>query len=240
MLRERGLRPNLLAWLTPTVLLFQSISSSAFLGPRVLNRFCWKKISYKTIAQLGHVLENRLTSSLLLPFAFLFLAHGIVVACWPAWIFLHVKLTLFPSLVVVFCLLLPTEAVPLKRKQRSHEGQVRLFTNMTGYPAPEDLVDGSWFLQRAFSYNLGPHLLHVEHESIQRLFNVDPIILLSQPEIKITIYTCVFEGDKPVYLAARRVVVLPECDDEPEGVVVVDDMMGEPEVVSKPEPSKGE
>ncbi len=81
MLRERGLRPNLLAWLTPTVLLFQSISSSAFLGPRVLNRFCWKKISYKTIAQLGHVLENRLTSSLLLPFAFLFLAHGIVVAC---------------------------------------------------------------------------------------------------------------------------------------------------------------
>ncbi len=69
---------------------------------------------------------------------------------------------------------------------------------------------------------------------------MDPIILLSQPEIKITIYTCVFEGDKPVYLAARRVVVLPECDDEPEGVVVVDDMMGEPEVVSKPEPSKGE
>lgn len=46
------------------------------------------------------------------------------------------------------------------------------------YPPAQDLVDGSTFLQCALSHHLGPHLLHVEHEGIQRLLYVDLFLFL--------------------------------------------------------------
>lgn len=46
------------------------------------------------------------------------------------------------------------------------------------YPPPQDLVDGSTFLQCALSHHLGPHLLHVEHEGIQGFLYVDLFLFL--------------------------------------------------------------
>ena len=40
------------------------------------------------------------------------------------------------------------------------------------YPSAEDLVDGGALFERAFGYHFGPHLLHVEHERVQRLLDV--------------------------------------------------------------------
>ena len=34
------------------------------------------------------------------------------------------------------------------------------------------LVDGCTFLERALRHHLGPHLLHVQHERVQRLLDV--------------------------------------------------------------------
>lgn len=46
------------------------------------------------------------------------------------------------------------------------------------YPPPQDLVDGSTFLQCALSHHLSPHFLHVEHEGIQRFLYVDLFLFL--------------------------------------------------------------
>lgn len=46
------------------------------------------------------------------------------------------------------------------------------------YPPAQDLVDGSTFLQRALGHHLGPHLLHVQHEGIERLLDVGFLLLL--------------------------------------------------------------
>ena len=48
----------------------------------------------------------------------------------------------------------------------------------TAYPSAEDLVDGGRLLERALGNDLGPHLLHVEHESVQRLLDVVHLVLL--------------------------------------------------------------
>ena len=40
------------------------------------------------------------------------------------------------------------------------------------HPSSEDLVDGGGFLERALGLDDGPHLLHVEHEGVQRLLDV--------------------------------------------------------------------
>lgn len=53
-----------------------------------------------------------------------------------------------------------------------------LRTTVKTYPPPQDLVDGSAFLQCALSHHLGPHFLHVEHEGIQRFLYVDLFLLL--------------------------------------------------------------
>ena len=41
----------------------------------------------------------------------------------------------------------------------------------TNLPA-QDLVDGGAFFERALRHHLGPHLLHVQHEGVQRLLDV--------------------------------------------------------------------
>lgn len=42
----------------------------------------------------------------------------------------------------------------------------------TTYPPAQDLVDGCTFFQRALSYNLCSHFLHIQHECIKRLLYV--------------------------------------------------------------------
>lgn len=46
------------------------------------------------------------------------------------------------------------------------------------YLSSQDLVDGRTFLQGALSHHLGPHLLHIQHEGIQRLFHVGFLFFL--------------------------------------------------------------
>ena len=48
------------------------------------------------------------------------------------------------------------------------------------YPPSENLVDGRRLLQRALRHDLGPHLLHVEHERVQRLLDVRLLGLLAR------------------------------------------------------------
>lgn len=45
-------------------------------------------------------------------------------------------------------------------------------------PAAEDLVDGGAFFQRALGHYFSPHLLHVEHERVQRLLYVRFLVLV--------------------------------------------------------------
>lgn len=46
------------------------------------------------------------------------------------------------------------------------------------YLSSQDLVNGGTFLQGALSHHLGPHLLHIQHEGIQRLFHMRLLLLL--------------------------------------------------------------
>lgn len=39
------------------------------------------------------------------------------------------------------------------------------------YPSAQDLVDGSTLLERALCYDLGSHLLHVQHEGVEGLLD---------------------------------------------------------------------
>ena len=45
------------------------------------------------------------------------------------------------------------------------------------HPSSEDLVDGRRLLQGALGLNDRPHLLHVEHERVQRLLDVRLLLL---------------------------------------------------------------
>lgn len=47
-----------------------------------------------------------------------------------------------------------------------------------GYPSSEDLVDGSALFQGALCHHFGSHLLHVEHEGVQRLLDMRLLVLL--------------------------------------------------------------
>lgn len=46
------------------------------------------------------------------------------------------------------------------------------------YPSPKDLVNRSALFQSALCDYLGPHFLHVQHESVERLLDVRLLILL--------------------------------------------------------------
>lgn len=45
------------------------------------------------------------------------------------------------------------------------------------YPSSKDLVDGSALFQSALCHYFGSHLLHIQHESIQRFLDVRPLVL---------------------------------------------------------------
>lgn len=45
------------------------------------------------------------------------------------------------------------------------------------YPSSEDLVDGSALFQSALGHHFGSHLLHIQHESIQRFLDMRPLVL---------------------------------------------------------------
>jgi len=45
------------------------------------------------------------------------------------------------------------------------------------YPSSKDLVDGSALLQSALCHYFGSHLLHIQHESIQRFLDMRPLVL---------------------------------------------------------------
>ena len=49
-----------------------------------------------------------------------------------------------------------------------------MFSNVVfvSYPPAEDLVDGGGLLERALGLHHRPHLLHVQHERVQRLLDV--------------------------------------------------------------------
>lgn len=89
----------------------------------------------------------RLVSLLLLLLAM----DGVVVPSAPAGVELHVKLPLLAGQLIVLGLLLPRQSMP---------------------PSAQDLVDGSTLLERAFLDHTGSHLLHVQHERIERLLDV--------------------------------------------------------------------
>jgi hypothetical protein len=46
------------------------------------------------------------------------------------------------------------------------------------YPSAQDLVDGGRLLERALGLHHWPHLLHVEHERVQRLLDVVLVFLV--------------------------------------------------------------
>ncbi len=50
------------------------------------------------------------------------------------------------------------------------------FANKITHPPAEDLVDGRRFLERALGHDLWAHLLHVEHEGVQGLLDVRPVV----------------------------------------------------------------
>ncbi len=45
------------------------------------------------------------------------------------------------------------------------------------YPSSKDLVDGSALFQSALCHYFGSHLLHIQHESIQRFLDMRPLVL---------------------------------------------------------------
>ena len=66
------------------------------------------------------------------------------------------QLPLLARLVVVHALLLPRQRVPL---------------------AAQNLVNGGRLLERTLGHHLRPHLLHVQHERVQRLLHVAALLL---------------------------------------------------------------
>lgn len=45
------------------------------------------------------------------------------------------------------------------------------------YPSSKNLVDGSTLFQSALCHYFGSHLLHIQHESIQGLFDMRLLVL---------------------------------------------------------------
>lgn len=91
---------------------------------------------------------------LLVPFPLLL--FPIVIPCGPAGVQLHVKLSLLPGQLVVLRLLFSGQCVP---------------------PSAQDLVDGCTFFQRALSYDLRSHFLHIQHERVKGFLYVGLLLL---------------------------------------------------------------
>lgn len=45
------------------------------------------------------------------------------------------------------------------------------------HPSAENLVDGRRLLQRTLGHDLGPHFLHVQHESVERFLYMRLLVL---------------------------------------------------------------
>lgn len=96
------------------------------------------------------------------------------------------KLPLLPGQLVVLGLLFSRQVVPLRERgsetrgsgQRRGRGPTRPGGQGPPYLSPQDLVNGRAFLQGALGHHLGPHLLHIQHEGIQRLLHVGLLFLL--------------------------------------------------------------
>jgi hypothetical protein len=59
-----------------------------------------------------------------------------------------------------------------EKKKNRGERKAKMKQTKKTDPSTEDLVDGGGFLERALRLHHGPHLLHVEHERVQRLLDV--------------------------------------------------------------------
>jgi len=90
-------------------------------------------------------------------FSFLFfLSVSVVVPCVPVRVHLHVPLTLLPRFFVIFGLFFSGKAVP---------------------PPTQYLIDCGGLLERALCLHHRPHLLHVQHEGVERLLDVGLLLL---------------------------------------------------------------
>jgi hypothetical protein len=65
---------------------------------------------------------------------------------------------------------------------------VQVRDNYIVYPSAEDLIDGGRLLERALGLNDRPHLLHVEHERVQRLLDVVLLVLACKKRKKRVIF----------------------------------------------------
>lgn len=113
-------------------------------------------------------------------------ATHIVVPCRPAWVELHVQLPFLSGQLIILGLLFPRQRVPLQwgrgqmgcvrelagcTRLKVVRGQPGQPTRLGPHPAAQDLVDGGALLERALCNDLGSHLLHVQHESIEWLLD---------------------------------------------------------------------
>lgn len=55
--------------------------------------------------------------------------------------------------------------------------RTRIQTRRTTHPSSEDLIDGGALFQSALCHYFGSHLLHIQHESVQRFLDVGLFVL---------------------------------------------------------------
>ena len=68
------------------------------------------------------------------------------------------------------------------------------------HPPPEDLVDGCGLLEGALGLHHRPHLLHVQHEGVQRLLDVRLLLLRGV----VVLVVVVDEVGRPVAVLLQR------------------------------------
>ena len=107
------------------------------------------------------------------------------------------QLTFFAGLLVILCLFLPAEAVPLEFEKKGviflkfHIYRRKLIQS---YPTSENLIDSRRLFQSTFSHYFRPHLLHVKHKSIQRLLDMNWPLVLPLPLAGWTASGCTTQG----------------------------------------------
>ena len=71
---------------------------------------------------MGYPLCEWMLTCFRLSFALFLFALSVIVPCWPAWIHLHMKLTLLSGLFIVFGLLFTAQTMPLKNQSYEQGG----------------------------------------------------------------------------------------------------------------------
>lgn len=92
------------------------------------------------------------------------------------------QLPLFPGQLVVFGLFLSRQRMPLLTKARPISEVCQTLDSVCVcvcniYPSSKDLVDGSALFQGALCHHFGSHLLHIQHESVQRFLDMRLLVL---------------------------------------------------------------